>query len=77
MRDKPQAQQRLALVLANYPNDDARLANGVGLDTPASTVRILQALQAQGYAVADAPADSDALMTRLSSGVTNDLGAND
>ena len=77
LRHKPPAQQRLALVLANYPNDDARLANGVGLDTPASTVRILQALQAQGYAVADAPADSDALMTRLSSGVTNDLGAND
>lgn len=77
LRHKPAAHKRLALVLANYPNDDARLANGVGLDTPASTVRILQALQAQGYAVADVPADSDALMARLTAGVTNDVDAND
>lgn len=77
LRHKPLAQQRLALILANYPNDDARLANGVGLDTPASTVRILHALQAQGYAVADCPADSDALMARLTAGVTNDVAAND
>ena len=26
----------MALVLANYPSRDGRLANGVGLDTPAS-----------------------------------------
>ncbi len=77
LRRKPPAQQRLALILANYPNDDARLANGVGLDTPASTVRILQALQTQGYHVQDAPANSDELMARLTTGITNDLDAND
>ena len=77
LRHKAAAEQRLALILANYPNDDARLANGVGLDTPASTVRILQALQAQGYHLAEVPADSDALMARLTAGVTNDVGAND
>ena len=32
------AERRVALVLANYPNRDGRIGNGVGLDTPASTV---------------------------------------
>jgi cobaltochelatase CobN len=77
LRHKPTATQRLALVLANYPNDDARLANGVGLDTPASVCVILQALQDAGYAVGEWPADSDALMRALTQGVTNDLEAND
>lgn len=77
LRQRPPAEQRLALVLANYPNDDARLANGVGLDTPASTVAILQALQAQGYRTGALPAHGDALMAQLVAGVTNDLDAND
>jgi cobaltochelatase CobN len=76
LRQQAPAQRRLALVLANYPNDDARLANGVGLDTPASTVAILRALQAQGHATGALPADGDALMAQLVSGVTNNLDAN-
>ena len=44
----PVHQQRIALILPNYPNKDARLANGVGLDTPASTVEILKRLKAVG-----------------------------
>ena len=35
----PVAERRVAIVLANYPNRDGRIANGVGLDTPASTMR--------------------------------------
>ena len=34
LRQTPASDRRLALVLANYPNRDGRLANGVGLDTP-------------------------------------------
>ena len=30
--------RRVALVLANYPNRDGRIGNGVGLDTPAGTI---------------------------------------
>ena len=41
--------RKVALILANYPNKDGRLANGVGLDTPASCLAILRALQAAGY----------------------------
>ena len=77
LRYKKNSEKRLALVLANYPNDDSRLANGVGLDTPASTVHILQALQAAGYVTGDVPAGSDALMADLTRGITNNLDAND
>jgi cobaltochelatase CobN len=36
--------RRVAIVLANYPNRDGRIANGVGLDTPAGTVEVLRAM---------------------------------
>ncbi|MCM3566044.1 cobaltochelatase subunit CobN [Hydrogenophaga intermedia] len=77
LRHTPASDKRVALILANYPNDDARLANGVGLDTPASTVAILQALRASGFATGDLPENGDALIAALTGAVTNDLGAND
>ncbi|WP_428646606.1 cobaltochelatase subunit CobN [Roseibium sp.] len=67
------ADKRTALILANYPNKDGRLANGVGLDTPASCVSVLKAMKAQGYDVGVAPEASSALMGILTSGVTNAL----
>jgi cobaltochelatase CobN len=48
------------------------LANGVGLDTPASCVEILQALQQAGYHVENLPPDSQTLMEWLTAGRTND-----
>ena len=63
--------RRVALILANYPNKDGRLANGVGLDTPAATVHALQLLDGEGYRVLNAPADSDALMQAMMAGPTN------
>jgi cobaltochelatase CobN len=77
LRGKPNADKRVALILANYPNDDARLANGVGLDTPASTVALLQAMQGAGYATGTLPGGGDALIAALVAGVTNNLDAND
>lgn len=73
LREMPVASRRIALVLANYPNRDGRLGNGVGLDTPAGTVKLLRALAAAGYAIEDIPADGNALIARLSQGPTNDL----
>ncbi|MGB3300599.1 MAG: cobaltochelatase subunit CobN, partial [Phormidesmis sp.] len=64
--------RKIALILANYPNRDGRMANGVGLDTPASCLEILQALQAQGYTVGALPKTGDELMHKLASGITND-----
>ncbi|WP_017662084.1 cobaltochelatase subunit CobN [Baaleninema simplex] len=78
-RSHPQ-DRKIALILANYPNKDGRLANGVGLDTPASCLAILQALQAAGYTLTlDPPSNAEALpatpaelMDWLTQGITND-----
>ena len=43
LRRKPAAERRVAIILANYPNRDGRIGNGVGLDTPAGVVEALRA----------------------------------
>jgi cobaltochelatase CobN len=74
LRRTPVGDRRVALVLANYPNRDGRLANGVGLDTPQSTVELLCALAAAGYDLGDRPLPTtgDELITQLTTGITND-----
>jgi len=71
LRRRTTGERRVALVLANYPNKDGRLANGVGLDTPAATVSVLRELSAAGYGVTSAPADAQALMDAIMAGPTN------
>ncbi len=71
LRRTPPERRRVAIVLANYPNRDGRLGNGVGLDTPAGTMNVLRALQAAGYRIEDLPPDGAALIDRLASGPTN------
>jgi len=68
---KPAGQKKAALILANYPNKDGRLANGVGLDTPASCVSVLKAMAKAGYDTDGAPGTSADLMDVLTDGVTN------
>ncbi len=70
LRATPEADKKVALVLANYPNKDGRLANGVGLDTPAATVHVLGLLAQQGYDTVP-PKDAKALMDALMAGPTN------
>ncbi|MFZ9270968.1 MAG: cobaltochelatase subunit CobN [Prochlorococcaceae cyanobacterium] len=74
LRQTPPDQRRVALVLANYPTRNSRLANGVGLDTPASTALLLRWLAAAGYGLdaASLPANGDALISTLLTGRTND-----
>lgn len=65
--------KKIALILPNYPNKDARLANGVGLDTPLSVLRILHSMRDCNYDLGhEIPADSSKLMDRLLGNVTND-----
>jgi len=71
LRARPAAERRIALVLANYPNRDGRIGNGVGLDTPASTIAILRALATAGYQLANVPHDPEELIGRLLDGPTN------
>jgi cobaltochelatase CobN len=70
LRSTPDVQKKTALVLANYPNKDGRLANGVGLDTPAATVHVMDLLNARGHDVIP-PADSATLMAQIMAGPTN------
>jgi cobaltochelatase CobN len=72
LRSVPPEKRRIALILANYPSRDGRLANGVGLDTPASCIEILKALQQAGYKSENLPKTGDELINCLTSGVTND-----
>jgi cobaltochelatase CobN len=65
------AERKVGIILANYPNKDGRLANGVGLDTPAGTVNVLKALNDQGYNLLSIPKDSKALMDQIMAGPTN------
>jgi cobaltochelatase CobN len=67
------SQRRVGLVMANYPNRDGRLANGVGLDTPASCIEIVQGMVAAGYQLGDSiPVSGAELIDRLTRGITND-----
>ncbi|QVQ51885.1 cobaltochelatase subunit CobN [Spiractinospora alimapuensis] len=49
LRGVPTPSRRLAMVLSAYPTKHARVGNAVGLDTPASAVRLLRALGERGY----------------------------
>ena len=73
LRKTPAATRRVAILLANYPSRDGRLANGVGLDVPASCVGLLRAMAGQGYGLRDLPVDGAELMARLAAGPTNEL----
>ncbi|SER50721.1 cobaltochelatase subunit CobN [Rhizobium sp. NFR03] len=67
----PPVDRKVAIVLANYPNRDGRLGNGVGLDTPAGTIEVLRATAAAGYPATGLPEDGDALIRYLMEGPTN------
>jgi cobaltochelatase CobN len=70
LRHIPPHERRVALVLSAYPTKRSRLGNAVGLDTPASAIRLLHALRAAGYRVDRIPAEGDALMAELAGGLT-------
>ena len=61
---KPNSAKRVAFILTNSPGKASRIGNAVGLDAPASLMRIMHAMRAQGYDVGDIPTDGDALDSR-------------
>ncbi len=66
-----QTSKKIAVILSNYPNKDGRMANGVGLDTPASAIQIMRAMQRAGLDVSNMPEDAKSLMDLLMAGPTN------
>ncbi|MCU1656071.1 MAG: cobN [Pseudonocardiales bacterium] len=69
LRHVPPEQRRIVLMLSAYPTKHSRIGNAVGLDTPASTVRLLAALGDAGYDIGSLPGvqaqDGDALVHAL------------
>ncbi|MEU8017801.1 cobaltochelatase subunit CobN [Micromonospora parva] len=67
LRYVPAADKRVAVVLSSYPTKHSRVGNAVGLDTPASAVRLFAALADAGYHLGDGPVptDGDALIHAL------------
>ncbi len=62
LRHREAINRKVAIILANYPNRDGRIANGVGYDTPASTIAMLKAMQDAGYDVGEIPASGNELI---------------
>ncbi|MGB1952757.1 MAG: cobaltochelatase subunit CobN [Candidatus Puniceispirillum sp.] len=71
LRHLKPADKKVALILANYPNKDGRIANGVGLDTPESAFQAMRDLQTAGYRITDLPDTSAGLISTLRKGPTN------
>ncbi len=65
LRHRESINRKVAIILANYPNKDGRIANGVGYDTPASTIAMLKAMQDAGYDVGEVPASGNELIHLL------------
>ncbi|PXY24108.1 cobaltochelatase subunit CobN [Prauserella flavalba] len=49
LRHTPPERRRIAVVLSAYPTKHSRVGNAVGLDTPASAVKLLRRMREQGY----------------------------
>ncbi|MEA2827337.1 MAG: cobaltochelatase CobN, partial [Actinomycetota bacterium] len=72
LRHLDNADKRVGIVLTAYPTQRSRIGNAVALDTPASLLRVLEAMATAGYKVHEVPDDSDAFMARLADGLTYD-----
>jgi cobaltochelatase CobN len=51
LRHVPASERRIVIMLSAYPTKHARIGNAVGLDTPASVVRLLAAMADAGYEI--------------------------
>ncbi len=69
LRRVANADKRVAVVFSAYPTKHARIGNAVGLDTPASAVKLLRAMREHGYRIGEIPGvdaqDGDALVHAL------------
>ncbi|MEV4124418.1 cobaltochelatase subunit CobN [Nocardia sp. NPDC049707] len=72
LRHIPAERRRIAIMMSAYPTKHARIGNAVGLDTPASAIRLLTEMRTAGYDLGDdsavpglAERDGDALIHAL------------
>ncbi|MDS0261474.1 cobaltochelatase subunit CobN [Haloarcula sp. S1CR25-12] len=71
LRYTPNDQKRVAVVLHNYPPSDDGIGTAFGLDSPESTVNLLEELAARGYETGPTMPDSgQSLVERLTDQLT-------
>lgn len=69
---KSNKDRKVVIVMSNYPTKDARIGNAVGLDTPASVINLLKAMEKSGYNIEDIPTNGDELVHRIIERCSND-----
>ncbi|WP_247009551.1 cobaltochelatase subunit CobN [Halorientalis litorea] len=71
LRHTPNEDKRVAVVLHNYPPSDDGIGTAFGLDSPESTVNLLDELRARGYDLdGKAPESGQSLVERLTAQLT-------
>ncbi|MFM9437033.1 cobaltochelatase CobN [Janthinobacterium sp. CG_23.3] len=61
----PNADKRVAFMFTNSSSKASQIGNAVGLDAPASLMRILEAMRVAGYDIGEVPKDGTALIHDL------------
>ncbi len=72
LRHTPNEDKKVAVVLHNYPPSDDGIGTAFGLDSPESTVNLLEELEERGYRLEDRPGDGAELIDVLTSQLTLD-----
>ncbi|SDJ92065.1 cobaltochelatase subunit CobN [Natronorubrum texcoconense] len=71
LRHTPNEEKRVAVVLHNYPPSDDGIGTAFGLDSPESTVNLLEELDARGYDLGgELPENGQTLVEKLTSQLT-------
>ncbi|WIV67481.1 cobaltochelatase subunit CobN [Natrialbaceae archaeon AArc-T1-2] len=70
LRYTPNEEKNVAVVLHNYPPSDDGIGTAFGLDSPESTINLLEELEARGYDLEDRPEDGQALIEELTAQLT-------
>ncbi|MBI3897183.1 MAG: cobaltochelatase subunit CobN [Gammaproteobacteria bacterium] len=65
LKHLPNRDKRIAFVFTNSNSKASQIGNAVGLDAPASLMRLLQAMRDAGYQIGDLPVTSDVLIHEL------------
>ncbi|MFC4246405.1 cobaltochelatase subunit CobN [Natribaculum luteum] len=70
LRHTPNEDKKVVVVLHNYPPSDDGIGTAFGLDSPESTVNLLEELEERGYRLEDRPEDGAELIDALTSQLT-------
>ena len=65
LRHKANSEKRIAVVLTNSSAKAARVGNAVGLDAPASLLKLFEVMREAGYGIGPLPDSGDELMSEL------------